>query len=455
MLYGGAAGSGKSIIELVGALQYVTVPGYSAILFRRTFADLNLPKALIPLSHAFLGDTDAAWNGQDRRWTFPSGAVLSFGYLETEIDKYRYQGAEFQFIGFDELTQFAKSQYTYLISRLRKPEGLPVPLRMRSATNPGGVGHDWVKKRFVDPKTSEDRVFVSAKLEDNPYLDRESYEESLNALDHITRQQLRHGNWDVRPDAGVFKPEWFPTFRRDDSGEFYLLGRSQRPVRIEECSRFAVADIAGTEKRKGNDPDYTVVGVFDLTTTHDLLTVHVWRGQFEIPDVEEKLMKVCWDYQVPYLLVEKAGIGLGVVQTVRRRGLNIKGLKARGSKLARAQTAMIRMEHGSVFFAEGSPWFGELQAEMLSFPTEGVHDDVVDVLSYSCQHVQSLCGPLKGMRDERGEADRVEKIETLETATIQAERMAEYERVQDEMMWQTTGGEGDYDSFGPSQATGL
>lgn len=441
ILYGGAAGGGKSIALLAAALQFATVPGYSALLLRRTFADLNLPKALIALSHLFLSETDAEWNGQKYCWTFPSGAILSFGYLQTEVDKYRYLGTEFQFIGFDELTQFEESQYRYLISRLRKPAGMAVPLRVRSASNPGGVGHSWVKARFIDKLTCEDRVFVSAKLEDNPYLDRESYEESLNALDHITRKQLRHGNWDVRPDAGVFKGEWFPLWRREDSGEYYLLGKSQRPVRIDACSRFAVADIAGTEKQKGNDPDYTVVAVFDVTPSHDLLLIHLWRDQFEIPEVEEKLMKVCWDYKVPYLLVEKAGIGLGVVQTARRRGLNIRGLHARGSKLARAQTAMIRMEHGAVYFAEGSPWLGELEAEMLSFPTVGVHDDQVDVMAYACQHVQMLGGPLKGMRDEEFEAGRVDAIKRDDADMIQAERLSEYDRVKDELMWQAIGGE--------------
>lgn len=387
---------------LAAAIQFVTVPGYSAILLRRTFADLGLAKALIPLSHIVLQGTDAAWNGQKYEWKFPNGATLAFGYLASETDKYRYQGAEFHFLGFDELTQFSESQYRFMQSRLRRPEGMAVPLRVRAASNPGGTGHAWVKARFIDDATRDDRVFVSARLEDNPYLDRESYEESLAALDHITRKQLRDGNWDVRPDAGVFKPEWFAgkTWRVSNDGLNYLLGREQRAVPIESCSRFAVADIAGTEKKKGNDPDFTVIIVFDVTPTWDLLAVHLWRDQFEIPDVEDKLMDLCHTYNVPYLLVEKNGIGLGVVQTVRKRGLNIRGIKARGDKLARSQTAQIRMEHGTVYFPAGAPWAGELEAELLSFPTEGVHDDQVDVMGYACQHVQILGGPLRGMKDE-------------------------------------------------------
>jgi len=94
----------------MAALQYVDVPGYAAILFRRTFRDLALPGALMDRAGEWLGGTDAHWDAQNATWRFPSGATLSFGYLEHEQDKYRYQSAEFQFCGFDELAQFAESQ---------------------------------------------------------------------------------------------------------------------------------------------------------------------------------------------------------------------------------------------------------------------------------------------------------------------------------------------------------
>jgi hypothetical protein len=147
-LYGGAAGGGKSVALLAAALQFVEVPEYSAILFRRTFADLSLPGALIPMSHSWLSGTDAVWDAQRHQWNFPSGATLAFGYIDTENDHYRYQGAEFQFIGFDELTQFREMQYRYMMSRLRRPEGMTLPLRVRAASNPGGIGHEWVRDRF-------------------------------------------------------------------------------------------------------------------------------------------------------------------------------------------------------------------------------------------------------------------------------------------------------------------
>ena len=201
IFYGGAAGGGKSDWLLMAALEYVDVPGYSALIVRRTFSELALPGAIMARSKEWLSKTDARWNEQQKQWLFPSGATLQFAYLERMDHVYRYQSAEFQFIGFDELTQFEELPYRYLFSRLRRPEEGPlsnVPLRMFSASNPGGIGGLWVKKRFVKgDHRAENRVFVSAKIDDNPHLDRASYRMSLSHLPHGLQQQLMNGDWDA------------------------------------------------------------------------------------------------------------------------------------------------------------------------------------------------------------------------------------------------------------------
>lgn len=226
--YGGAAGPGKSSALLMAALKYVDVPGYAALLLRRTYADLSKPGALMDRAHQWLSpfrDQGVSWNEQKKTWTFPKGATLSFGYLETENDKYRYQGAEYQFIGFDELTQFTESQFTYLFSRLRRLKGSTIPIRMRAASNPGGEGAAWVEERFVpadftpdqavEPrviwKEGEDsegtlvrRAFVPARLEDNPALDYDEYVQSLNELDPVTREQLLKGDWSIRERGDIY-----------------------------------------------------------------------------------------------------------------------------------------------------------------------------------------------------------------------------------------------------------
>lgn len=211
LLYGGAAGGGKSDFLLMAALQYVDIPEYSAIIFRKTYTDLSLPGALMDRAHIWLDGTDARWKELDKQWVFPSGANLNFGYLKTDQDKYRYQSAEFQFVGFDELTQFDETDYLYLFSRIRGPatgDLSRVPLRMRSASNPGGRGHTWVKKRFIDPHEESERIFIPASLFDNSEnINVDGYVAGLDQLDAQTRKQLLEGDWTARPPGDWYFDE--------------------------------------------------------------------------------------------------------------------------------------------------------------------------------------------------------------------------------------------------------
>ena len=150
----------------MASLQFVDIPGYSAILFRRTYADLSLPGALIDLSkqwlQPFVQSGEVRWSEKEKVYKFPSGATLSFGYLESENDKYRYQGSAFQFIGFDEVTQISPDNYRYLFSRLRKDKSLNVPLRVRATTNPGGLYSDFyyqVRDYSLDHYKGDDFTF--------------------------------------------------------------------------------------------------------------------------------------------------------------------------------------------------------------------------------------------------------------------------------------------------------
>lgn len=212
VMFGGAAGGGKSDTLLEAAAQYVDVPGYAALLIRKTYKDLSLPGAIMSRSKEWWLNSDAKWNDTEKTWTFPSGATITFGYLQGRDDVYQYQGAEFQFIGVDEATQIPMFDYRYLLSRLRKPSSGPlskVPLRMRCATNPGGRSHKDFKQRFIDNVPAEDdpedtpekaaaRLFIPSKLDDNPHVDREAYRQALAGLDPRTRKQLLDGDWSVR-----------------------------------------------------------------------------------------------------------------------------------------------------------------------------------------------------------------------------------------------------------------
>lgn len=234
--YGGAMGGGKSSALLMAALQYVDCPGYAALILRRHFVDLGKPGAIMQRAEEWLGATDASWNGNDRQWRFPSGATLTFGYAESVKDTEQYMSTEFQFIGMDEMTQFPERVYQRLMTRLRRRVGMEhIPLRMRGGSNPGGEGHDWVLQRFLIEGRSRGRVFVPAKLEDNPHVDRVSYERALAELNELDRARYRHGDWTVRDDSNKVCPEWTPE-RAETS-----LEPIQRP---EYFTAYIVADLA-------------------------------------------------------------------------------------------------------------------------------------------------------------------------------------------------------------------
>lgn len=212
VLFGGAAGGGKTAAILMAAAQYADVPGYSAILFRRTFPQLSGKGGLIPLSHEWWGNTAARWSQQRHTWTFPSGAVIAFGHLQYDTTQHNYQGHEFQFIGFDELTHFTEGSYLYLQSRLRRRAGTDVPLRVRATANPGGAGHMWVKARFIDNPDPPRRILLRSYLEDNPSLDQEDYDRTLAGLGAVTHARLRRGDWDIVEEGPLWGPDHFPAY---------------------------------------------------------------------------------------------------------------------------------------------------------------------------------------------------------------------------------------------------
>jgi predicted phage terminase large subunit-like protein len=376
-LYGGAAGGGKSDALLMAALQYVDIPTYNAILFRKSLQDHNLPEGLIPRSHEWLGPTDAHWNGTLHRWSFPSGATLTFGYLDNVQDKYKYQSAAFQYIGFDELTQFLEPSYTYLLSRLRRLEGYYVPLRVRNASNPGNIGHDWVKARFIDPESCEDRVFIPALLEDNPYLDRVQYEKSLNQLDEVTRQQLRWGNWDVRPEGGKFKREWF-----DIVDAVPPYGRLLR-----------YWDTASTAPKAGYDPDWTC-GLLVKWVQGVLYIMDVQRFRANPFTVEQRVGSTAARDGLKvdiYMEEEPGSSGKAMISHYSRNvvsGYPFRGHRTTGSKEIRANPLSAAAQNGNVKLLRGG-WNRDFLNELEAFPM-GSHDDQVDAASGAFEKLTSV-----------------------------------------------------------------
>ena len=210
VLYGGAAGGGKSYAMLIDPLRFAHKAAHRALILRRSMPELRelIDKSRELYPKAFPG---SKYKEVEKLWNFPSGAKVEFGFLERDADVYRYQGQAYSWIGFDEITHLpTEFGWNYLASRLRTTDPEITPY-MRCTANPGGVGATWVKKRYVDPYppnesfTGEDnltRKFIPARLDDNPYLAEDGrYEEMLKALPPTQRKQLLEGNWDVNEGA--------------------------------------------------------------------------------------------------------------------------------------------------------------------------------------------------------------------------------------------------------------
>jgi predicted phage terminase large subunit-like protein len=370
--YGGAAGGGKSDALLMAALQYVDQPDYNAILFRRTFQDLSLPGALIDRATDWLHSTDARWLDKDKRWTFPSGATLSFGYLEHEKDKFRYQGSEFQFIGFDELTQFTESQYRYLHSRIRRLEGSTIPLRMRGAANPGGVGHEWVRQRFVVEGRKHRRIFIPAGLKDNPHLDQVEYRKRLQNLDTLERLQLLHGDWSAKQAGSLFDRLWFQDKIIDSV-----------PDGVAVLRRVRYWDLAATDN---HDSDYTVGLLIALGEDGNYYVLDLQRFRATPQIVERRIQEQAYkDGKLKTVIWMEQEPGSGGVNTIdhyRRRvlrGFVFKPDKPTGKKTERARPVSAASEGGLVFLIRGT-WINSFLDELEAFPN-AEHKDQVDAFS--------------------------------------------------------------------------
>lgn len=225
MLYGGAAGGGKSDFLLMAAAQYPhRYPHFRGLLLRRTHTELAKAGALMHRAQQWWLPLGAHWDGTNKAIRFANGSTIEFGYHAHPTDDAKYQGGEWHFVGFDELTHWPdESAFEWLKTRLRKGDGDPIPLRLYGASNPGGPGHTWVKNRFVggvDIATGarfEARSFyLPATIDDNPSLNREAYKETLSQIHPTRRAQLLDGDWSAREPGDYFRLEWFGPLLEED-----------------------------------------------------------------------------------------------------------------------------------------------------------------------------------------------------------------------------------------------
>lgn len=372
-LFGGAAGGGKSSALLMSALQYVDIPGYSAILFRKTYADLALPGALMDRFRSWITNYDEVhWNNNTYIATFPSGARISFGYLNNTNDYLRYKGSEFQFIGMDEVTEIRESDYRYLFSRLRRPstgELSKVPLRMRAASNPAP---NWVRQRFIVEGKETGRIFVPSMLTDNPGIDADSYRQALSALDPIERRRLEMGDWWATTLGTLF-----------DRTNFVIIDHSEVPQVLSSARAVRFWDLAATEPSHSNpDPDYTV-GTLMLFDQGIAYVLDVKRARLKNEKVEQLIAQTAYEdgHSVSIRMEQEPGSsGKALVDQYARYvvpGFDFQGIRSTGDKLTRARPFSAAVANGNVRLVRG-PWLTDWLDEFSSFPEACAHDDQVD-----------------------------------------------------------------------------
>lgn len=398
-LYGGAAGGGKSEALLVDALYGIGDPSYRAVLFRRTFPELK--KSLIDRARDFYPHVGGREHKTDHVWHFPSGAQIAFDSMKDAGDERRFDSAEFQFVGFDELTHFLRPQYLFLIGRLRSSKGLRP--RVRAATNPGGIGHEWVFERFrawldpraeytgpraasgavlyfapddarpdgdgrVVPRGAPDalsRTFVRALATDNPAIDAQ-YISQLKTLDRVTRAQKLGGDWVVKPGKGMyFQRGWWR----------YL---ETAPPRSSWRRAVRSWDLAGS-----TDGDWTVGVLYahvpTAITPWVIVDVIRFRGT---PGAVEKLVKDTAKADGPdvdVLLPQDPGqAGKSQADAFVRllAGYTVKTRPARGDKVTRAKPHSAQVEHEQAALVRAA-WNHVFVEEHQDFP-EGEWDDQVD-----------------------------------------------------------------------------
>lgn len=377
----------------MGALQFVDISGYSAILFRRTYADLSLPGALIDMSKQwlmpFVRTGEVKWSEKEKVYTFPSSATLSFGYLENDNDCFRYQGSEFQYIGMDECTHISPKNYRYLFSRLRKPKSLNVPLRFRATCNPGGLYGEYYYNRFFVEGEENGRIFISAGLVDNPYLDEEEYREALAELDPVTRAQLEDGNWMVREAGDVFDRHWFQ-----------IVPADSLPLNAPCVRYWDLASIDPKKRKKKSrgkdDPDFTVG--FKMRCHQNIYIIDdIIRVQKKPNEIEELIKNTAvFDGHNCCIEMEQepGSSGAITIDHYSRNVLpdyNFKGVTSTGSKVERARNASSAAQAGRVLVSNQCRNITAFFDELDTFPY-GAHDDTIDGFSGAMAHFRKLTG---------------------------------------------------------------
>lgn len=412
VIYGGAAGGGKSFGLLFDPLRHRNNKLFGGVIFRRTAVQVRNEGGLWDESMQLYPYLQAKPSEHSLSWKFPSGMSMSFANLEHDKDVLNYQGAQIPWIGFDELTHFTENQFFYMLSRNRSTSG--VKPRIRATCNPDPDSFvrrliDWwigkdgfpIKERsgklryfirindeMIWADTAEEiferygrgpeimptsLTFIPSKLDDNKILMEKdpSYAARLLALNRVDRMRLREGNWNVRANAGsMFKRDWFTVL-------------DAIPASWHRQCRYW--DRAATKPSETNkDPDWTR-GLKMYAYPNGTFLVADVRSMRDTPGQVEQLVKTTashdgWDTTV-YGEQDPGSAGVADAERFAKVlcGFDVRLTKPTKDKLTRAKPVSAQAEAGNIFVLR-APWNDEFFQELENFP-EGAHDDIVDTLS--------------------------------------------------------------------------
>ncbi|VTT96553.1 Large terminase subunit OS=Methanobacterium phage psiM2 PE=4 SV=1: Terminase_6 [Gemmataceae bacterium] len=413
-LYGGSAGGGKSAALLIAALQYVDEPGYSALLLRRHYTQLTKSDSILAKALEWLLPLRVRYHASEHKFTFPSGATLEFGHIANEAAVYNFQGGAWAFVGADETTQFSGPMLAYPRTRQRRVTGSRIPIRWRGGTNPGGIGHDYVKERYVkakdgsDPATP-DRQFFPAKLSDNPHIDQDDYVRQLKdaGVDGVLLDQLLKGDWDAVA-GGRFKPEWFGRVYRDPSSPDFLRlvrdGQEVERFKWTDRPRFQTCDPAASTSARA---DYFVLSTWCVTPKANLVWLACERGKWEIQEQVGLCQASYLRWRPQFVVVEELLNQRSLCQILRRSttpAMVVHGKTPGGrKKLEHALAAIVLASTGRVYLPGDNPQFplDDVVAETTRFTGDedlDANDDIVDTFSYAAECMPMLGGGTGGGR---------------------------------------------------------
>ncbi len=380
IFFGGARGGGKTDGLLGHWLSHAARYGEQAkgILFRKTMPELD---DVISRSHDIYPLLGSEFKSQKSVWVMPNGARLKLRYLEIDKHASRYQGHSYTWVGFDEMGNWATSEAIDKIrATLRSPYG--IPCRFIGTGNPGGIGHTWIKERYIknkqpfisyyDELSDVNRVYIPSRLEDNQILFKNDpkYISRLKSsgAPWLVRAWL-DGDWDAMQEGAILKREWWQYFRLSSLPHFTSIIQSW--------------DTAFKDKKENDASACLTIGVAE----NGFYILHVFCERMQYPDLKRAAINLAAKFKPTEILIEDKASGQSLIQELQRdTRLPIKQIQVDRDKIARANSVTGLLEAKRVFLPEGETWVIDFIEECALFP-EGAHDDRVDALTQALNHL--------------------------------------------------------------------